>query len=259
MDNYRKYELGTDAYKVVVANQIINNSDMLEVKVGARTKLYKLGASSKLLCVNKVTNTLNIGSLNGKQFSSFLATFKTNLLKNILEKNLLDLKVDFSGLSKQHNKDLWTKTPVGQYFFCIDFKSAYWQIANKLGYIDDKLFASYMDLESYKQAKRLCISFLARPISANYHKRGYSIKCDTGAFCSVYDNIRSCLYNYVAGMVKVAKNEYFMYNTDAIYIMPEKVDAIKQYLFENNITFKTTLCKKISETQFTEGCKIKNF
>jgi len=263
MKRLSNYEVSDVGYNQIIANQNQNKVDLIEVIVGSRKKLYttKVHGEKKLICTNKVDDSgALIGNLKQSSFITFLAEFKRVLNKQILDKpDLLDLKIDFKGLSRNKNIKYFDNLNIGDYFYCIDFNSAYWQMANKIGYITPELYKNYIRLNDYKHAKRLCFSFLARSVKARYSSAGISISCDTRVYKRIYDNVRNLLYMYLMNCVKLSNNEYIEYNIDSITIMADKVNAIKDYLKQNDLIFKITECRKVSETEYLSDYNLIKF
>jgi hypothetical protein len=59
--------------------------------------------------------------------------------------------------------------------------------------------------------------------------------------------------------VKLSNNEYIEYNIDSITVMADKVNAIKDYLKQNDLLFKITECRKVSETQYLSDYNLIKF
>jgi hypothetical protein len=279
MKKLNKYELDSISYNKVIHNQISNNNDVLEIIVSGRKKLYKTFEPKKvidnqgkeqtvyksLLCVNKLNND-SIGNITIKSFMLFLAEFKINLNKNLTKNNeLWNLHIDYENSKQKTNINNWNDLEVGSYFYCIDFKSAYWQMAYKLGYIDDRIYNQYINLDDYKSAKRLCFSFLSRSVKGIFHNKKVDdgkilvIDCDNSFYRNIYNNVRNLLNNYLIEMVNITNNNYMYYNTDGIYINKDSVNIIKSFLNDEKILYKTTICKKINDKQYFLGNKLKQF
>ena len=141
--------------------------------------------------------------------------------------------------------------PIGSYFYNIDIRSAYWQIAFRLGYISEKMFKKYVDVDSYKKAKRYCISFLARTNRMQYTSKGVSdiVICDTTLLRQVYNNIRSELYKVVQDSL-ANDIPYIEYNIDGVSVMKEDLQKITDFFSNSNIKYKITECKKVSEHEY---------
>lgn len=262
MQRLSKYEVSETGYQNIVANQILNQKELIEVTIGSRKKLYTTKNGEKsMLCTNKLDNkTVSIGNIKAKSFNTFLAEFKRGLHKAILKNpELIDYEVYFKGVSRKKNYQFFDNIKIGDYFYLIDFNSAYWQMAHKLGYISTKFYKNYILLNDYKKAKRLCFSFLARTIRATYSTNKEVITCDTTLYQRVYNNIRYLLYNYLIECVKLTNNEYIEYNIDGIIINADKVDIIKNYLKAKDILFKVTECRKLNNNEYMNDYNIVKF
>ena len=260
MERYSKYEVSSDGYNQILGNLTVNKTDSVEVRVGARNKLYRID-NKKLLCTNKVAaTTVTIGKLKPKAFSSFLAEFKKTLNKQLTTNaELFYLQIPFKGCSKHKNTKAFNKISIGEYFYTIDFNSAYWQMAHKIGYITPQVYNAYINVDDYKQAKRLCFSFLSRKVSAYYSNGHRIVNCDTTPYKRAYDNVRHLLYTHLMECVKTTNGEYIEYNIDSITVNADKINAIKLYLKNVGIVFKITECKKLSTKEFISGNKIVRF
>ncbi len=279
MIDYSKYELDTSQYSRIIKNKISNKYNLIEIIVSGRKKLFKILDEPKktvskkgkeriehktLICTNKISD-IGIGNLKKESFTAFLAEFKRNLHKTIIEKpELLELKIGYNKSKARKDTTNWDKIVDGDYFYCIDFKSAYWQIGYKIGYVSEEMFKSYIGLDDYKSAKRLCFSFLGRNVLANYFSESLigkmtSIRCNTNAYKNVYDNVRNLLNNYLYEMVNLTNGNYILYHTDGICVPVEYVNPIKKFLIDNELLFKITICKKLNNSQYSIGNELMKF
>jgi hypothetical protein len=285
MRDLSRYEVDNSKYSRIISNQISNKRDLFEVITGKRKSVFRLEKPyirkdkngkehieyKTLLCTNTITQ-LVIGKLKKESFVRFLAEVKLNIHRNVIESpELLDLKIDYKNSKQGRNLGYWHSLPDESYFYSIDFKSAYWQMAYKIGYITETLYWNYMNLDDYKVAKRLCISFLGRSVTVNYLGKTFKneenfgqpliITCDNDSlyYKRIYKNIRNLLNNYLYDVVRLSNGNFIKYNTDGIWVTKESIEPIKKYLKDNDILFKTTLCKKISSTEFIQSKELINF
>lgn len=271
MINLDRYELDAEPYKRVINNQIKHQKPIMEVVSSGRTILYKLHEPKiiktkkgkerieykTILCANKVSN-ISLGNIDKESFITFLKDFKFNLNKCLrLNTELWDLKIIYDKSKIGKNNNYWGNINEGDYFYLIDIRSAYWQIAHKIGYISTELFNSYFELDDYKASKRLCFSFLSRTSKATYFGKRFDgsdedmvIGCNSEFYKNIYDNIRNLLNNLINEVVLLTDNNYLKYNTDGIYITKEYVPVVKKFLKANGILYKTSLCKKISNFEY---------
>lgn len=260
MARYDKMALTSDQYTLGKNVQEKNGNAYSEQYFGSRKSLYRSGL---IIGSTMVESKLNIGEITNQEFRSFLAGFNKKLYKRLMnEKLLFELKIVRSGAVARKDFTAWKKLPIGSYFYNIDLSSAYWQIGYRLGYIDQKLFDKYIQDDRYKQAKRLCFSFLGRENKMIYHTPGgsnsYEIKCDMTALTTVYDNVRNEL-NRIIISASEASGEFIEYNTDGIAVYHTEVAAVKSYFKSQGLIFKITKHKKISDTHYSSGSISRRF
>lgn len=259
MRSVKKIEMDQNDYVVRYLTQVENKNGFSEQIIGSRKKLF---VYNRLIASHTPSGYLDLAGLDKKQFASFLGQFSKKLYAQILKfPELLDIEIEFKGVAKHRNRSEWSKLPIGSFFFNIDLNSAYWQIARRLNYIDEKFFNQYIDLEEYKTAKRFCISFLSRPNKKVYHTKSgtsYTIECNTICLQNIYKNIRKELYKTIQGSL-VGIDNYLEYNIDGVMVRTEHVVQVKEYFVKEGLHFKTIFCQKISNEEFKHGKKIKNF
>lgn len=258
MQKYQKLELNQENYNLLMNVQFNNKSIVREHMIGSRVKMF---SQNTLIATLSNNNSLDIGNIKQGQFNAFLGSFNKQLYKQfLLNDSLHSLHIDFNGSSRAKNYDNWEKLQEGDFFYNIDLNSAYWQIANKLGYVNDKLFSAYIDLDDYKQVKRYCISFLARQNKMIYHVEDekYEISCDTTVLRKVYENIRCYLYQVVNKGVE-SISEWLEYNIDGITVLNVDVDKVKSYFEKENLKFKITECRKLNDKEYLYGAKVRRF
>ena len=244
-------------YERIRTAQFVNGTIFSEHIHGSSKKLF---ANRKLIAMQEQVSSLHLGALTQMQFVAFLGAFSRNLY-NQFKTNpaLYDLKIDFKGVARAKNQVYWDSLNVDQYFYNVDLSSAYWQIAHKLGYISTKFFTSYMDVDSYKQAKRYCISFLARSNKMRYctTQGMHEIQCDTSVLRQVYDNIRYELYNAISSSLD--KENYLEYNIDGVMVNAQHLNDVMERFKCDGLKFKITQCKKVSDTQYLYRSTLRNF
>jgi hypothetical protein len=258
MQNLNRLEVDYDEYLTIKKNQEKNKTDFQEQVFGARKKLYVQGM---LIATTSSNNSLDLGNLTRNQFNSFLGLFTKNLYKQFYNNpKLYYLSYDFDGLSRAKNYDVWNAIKITSAFYFIDIQSAYWQVAYKLGYIDEKMFKKYLFVDNYKNAKRFCISFLARQNKMTYTSNGedFIIECNNEVLETVYKNIRNYLYSLI-DQLKNNCTEWIEYNIDALSVCSKELPVVIEFFENHNINYKLTQCIKINDEQFLHGSKIKNY
>ena len=265
-EDLEKWTYSEREYKMIVSTITRNKHIFSEQVIGSRKKIYLKG---QFICTNPV-ESIHLGKIKNKQFSSFLGIFYKDMYHQFkLNESLHDLDVKPIGLYfRDTNLENYDKLQVDDIFWNIDLNSAYWQIAHRLGYISHNLFFKYMNNDDYKEAKRYCISFLARhnkmiyntPISETETTK-YEIYCNTTLFEKIFHNIRNELYNciYNAMQDTLKNNSWIEYNIDGVTVLNrESLNQIKDKFIEMNLFFKSTLCTKINDLKYQYGNKSKN-
>lgn len=258
MARYKKLEVSASDYEIIRQNKINSGEIVSEQIHGSRKNLYN--SKNEKIATTLRSASISLGSLTSQQFASFLGTFQKTLYRQFQKNsNLLELSLNFKGVSKDKNQKLWKEMKIGQFFYNIDLNSAYWQMAHKLGYIDDELFERYLNAEDFKSLKRLCISFLARQNKKNYYHNDvqYTIYCDNSALIQVYTNIRNSCYEIIDECNSSVS--VLAYNIDSVYVLPEDVSKIRSILEENHYKYKFTLCQKVSATHYAFGKERRKF
>lgn len=255
MQKYNSLEVQPEQYEQIRGNQAKNGTSFNEHRYGSRRNLY---VKNRLIASTSLTAELDLGELSNSQFVSFLGSFNRQLYAQInANQDLLTLKIDFKQPARDKNLKLWNKIPNGTFFYNIDLSSAYWQIAHRLGYIPTKFYQKYKNLDEYKQAKRYCISFLARTNVMEYTNRP-SIACDISPLQQVYDNIRNELYLCIQNARKGAEN-WLEYNVDGISILAKDIPLVKTNLKNLSLDFKINECLKVSDSEYSYKGKVRKF
>lgn len=202
---------------------------------------------------------INIGKyLTDNQFFSFLGRFSKQLYNRFIKNpKLYDIDISYPGSPISKNVLSWTRIEELEGFYSIDLKSAYWQIANKLGYLNDKMFKKYMLDNDYKQAKRLCISFLGRENKKKYGKN-IIIKCETDILYKIYQNIRYELHGIIHEASCLVK-DYVYFNVDGIYVQKKDKETIENFFKSKGLEFETELCVKYSKIEYIHKGKMRKF
>jgi hypothetical protein len=252
MQRHKKKEVSSKDYTIIKENYLKSNKFINEQIVGSRRNLFD--DKNKLIATCVTNNSIDLGKLTRENFFSFMGMFNKNLYKCLNSKpDLLNLQIDFRGMSRKKHKENFDKIKIGGFFYNLDLNSAYWQIVYKLGYIDFDFFEKYQYNSNYKVVKRLCISFLARKNKKNYYVNGkeFSIVCETSALKQVYTNIRNTLYQIFTECSKQV--EYIAYNIDSIYFLKKDLKQVKKFFDQLELEYKLVLCQKIGKREYTYG------
>lgn len=252
-------EIDPDFYEKT-KNVLINNGlSVSEHTLGSRKTLF---SNNEICGFYSSENTLPLSkNLSHNKFFTFLSAFNRCLYAQLRKnEDLLSLNIEFYGEARSKNKDSWKKMKGKEIFYNLDLSSAYWQIAYKLGYINEALFLQYIHNDDYKQAKRYCISFLARENHMVYYD-GRPIKkidCDNSCLNQVYTNIRHELYNTMH-RIKNQVSDWIEYNIDGISVMSKDLDFTKEILDQNGLLYKVNECFKIDKNEYYFKGKIRKF
>lgn len=240
-------------------NQLLSNGSKLwERTYGSRIILY---ADREFIGTIAPENNLSLSKITSQQFYSFLGQFSKNLYSQIkLNDSLLNLEIDFDDVSRDKNLDVWSKMKSRTIFYNIDLSSAYWQIAHKLGYISTKFFEKYMYNDDYKEAKRYCISFLARDNEMKYFdgREINHIKCDNSCLYQIYENIRYELYRCIKEIYSIT-TEWIEFNIDGINILKKDLKSICAKFDELGFIYKVNECVKIDKHEYFHKGQIRKF
>lgn len=260
MGNINNLEINQDMYEKTKDVIIQNGSKLWEHSKGDRVSLYSDG----IICATTTPGDylpLN-KDITKQQFATFLAIFKKTLFSQFRKNpSLYSLHFTFNEISRDKNYKVWKKMPIGLEFYLVDLNSAYWQMAYKLGYINKSLFLKYLDDDKYKEAKRYCISFLARVDYMQYHdgREVDKIECNVDCLIQVYENIRNALYLAISD-AKSTTTEWLEFNIDAVTVKKEDVHLIANSFDNMKLLYKIKKCIKIADYEYmTDKGKIRKF
>lgn len=250
MNNMNALEVNQDVYAQAKSTVLNNGGKLWEHSIGTRRNMYSDGvfcattSDGDYLPLNK--------NITRQEFAAFLGMFKRNLLMQFKKnETLYDLNITFTDVTRDKNYEMWNKMNVGDIFYIIDLNSAYWQMAHKLGYITNYLFQKYLDEDKYKEAKRYCISFLARTNKMVYFdgRQIDTITCNVDSMIKVYDNIRNSLYQLIYDS-RMRITDWIEYNIDAITVMQKDVPIVANAFDEINFQYKLKKCVKTDEFEY---------
>jgi hypothetical protein len=246
-------------YSLRIQVQEENQNGFSEQVHGSRKKLF---VQNKIIATNSPNGYLDLGGLTTQEFTAFLGLFTRGLYSQFRKfPELYDQKIDFRGTARHKHRANFLALPVGEFFYNIDLSSAYWQVAYRLNYISEKTFNKYMASKKHKTAKRFCVSFLARTNKKIYtDPKGNksTIECDISVLRTVYSNIRKELYKLVQEGLN-GKETYLEYNIDGMTVLQEDLSEIADFFDSQNLIYKTTLCRKVNDRQYSYGSEIRNF
>lgn len=203
--------------------------------------------------------------LTTREFVAFISGFKRSLNHQLKKRpELLDLKIPYNNSVAKKFHNIYDALIEGDRFYNIDLSSAYWQIAHKLGYISTKVFDKYMPLDSYKHAKRLCISFLGRRREKIIYEVKDGLYVERKEVLSerdeqIFMNIRHELYSIINGIVEQLGNSVLEYNTDAVSVLPYRRKEVEDYFSSLGLIYTVNNCVKKNNIEYLRNNKLKNF
>lgn len=258
MSFYSKLEIAPEEYEKTKNVVKKNGSKIWEQTIGSRTNLF---VDSELVGSLSEDHYLKFSGITSSQFGAFLGQFTKSLYRQIQKNDsLLELKIEFDGMSRDKNQEAWNKMKNREVFYNVDISSAYWQIAYRLGYITKKMFDSYFLKDEYKEAKRYCISFLARENYMDYQDQREikRIECNIDCLNQVYENIRNELYCCITNSKEGIK-DWIEYNIDAVAIRKKDLTLVCERLSQMNLVYKVNECVKLDSKEYVSKNKARKF
>lgn len=254
----RRLEIAPEFYEDTKQQIIKNGSKVWEQSFGSRRNLYGDG---HLCGTTSPEDYLPLKELSKSQLGAFLGQFTKSLYNQIRkDDSILDKQVIFNGVSRDKNFVAWEEIQPREMFYNVDLSSAYWQMAFRLGYITKRMFNSYLEKDSYKEAKRYCISFLARENEMNYHdgREINHVRCNTDCLQQIYDNIRNELYSCIQNVLFDIK-DWIEFNIDGVTIKEKDLPLVQERFDSLNLVYKINECLKIDERTYLLKGKIRKF
>lgn len=252
-------EVSERDYQIIQSNYHKFNIPYQEQRIGGRKNMFN--KDGKLVASVVYEAGFQIEDISKQEFTSFIARFNKMIYASLRENpDLMYLNIKAKGISRNKDRDGFKSLKIGDLFFNIDLNSAYWQVAYKLGYINQEMYEKYINQDSYKLVKRLCVSFLSRQNYKNYHMESgeiYRIDCDTTEMKRIYNNIREYLYIEMGQLYE--KHKLLGYNIDSVYVQEDKLSAIKTELTKKDFKFKVILCQKTSEKEYIQDGETRKF
>jgi hypothetical protein len=259
MKKFKRLTVSDNEYYRMIEIQLFNKNKFKEHLIGSRKRLIVFG---KDIATVKPTTQFDLGMIREIDFITFIARFNKQLYRQFVKNNnLYNINIPFSGMARHKNKKRWLELRNEELFYNVDLNSAYWQIAYRLGYLDEKFYRTYLNRYSHKKAKRYCITFLVRKNEMVYHngKKIHKITCDNEVFKQMYKNIRHELYNTIHGCLALIGDDYIEFNIDGISVCKRHLQTIKEYFDSIGLDFKTSLCIKKNASEYVSGSKCRVF
>lgn len=182
------------------------------------------------------------------KFRVFLRMVKYSIYSNWMNERCVKDLVENVKYKKKRNNEKWDLMDEGEEFVLIDIYSCYWQMAHKLGYIDDDLFNRFLDNYSFKQSKRLCFTLLRKPfIIAEYYNDGSKINeivCENNVLDDILFNIRNMSSIFINKIVSELGEDYLFYNIDGIAVKYDKYKMVSDFFKNENIRVSVNYCIK---------------
>ena len=259
LSRYKLFDKSPEEYDYSIDVQKFNGNAFREHCMGSRKRLIVF---DRMVGTQAIDNNITLGNLSKPRFVAFLGRFNKQLYKRFRTiPELYSVEIKHKCLSKGKNAELWESMAAGRYFYNLDIKKAYWQMGYRLNYIDHSFYQQYIDNDEFKQAMRLCFSFLARKNHMNYydkHGRKTTIECDTSVLKKAFSNVREKLYVEIDEL-KAGLN-VIEYNIDGFSVLAGELDEARKRFAEKGILFKVVECRKIDDYTYSYGNdKVKNF
>lgn len=139
------------------------------------------------------------------------------------------------------NTELWNMMPIGERFHYVDLKHAYWQYANKLGYITDTLYAKAL-ADDYKKFRNKALACLVSRKDCIYYKDGErlnSIQEWNDPYRAIYENIRFSVYNdLMAIRQEIGDDNVLWIKIDCIAFLPHCYEQVFKMLSAKKIKYR---------------------
>lgn len=172
-------------------------------------------------------------------------------------------KVKDVKLQRKKNADLWATMPVGSHFFAIDINNCWFQMAHRLGYIEDKKYKKWSKQTEYKRVVQRFLPMASSKTDRWTLKKGVRITLPLPfhkrMHNRMYVNVRNEANGIMEKVLQKLGTDFVYVNTDEIAVIGEKRLIVCQTLTEHGVDYKLTLCKKISELHYIYAGKKKNF
>ena len=158
---------------------------------------------------------------------------------------------------------------IGDRFLSVDIRNCYWQLMYKFGYINENLFEKYNLNEDYKKQMLMSLTITVSVKTKQFyfdtfipHTPDLEVDCENQIYQVLFDNVRYTTYNIMGDIANnVLGGDFINYNTDGIYIKLDKKELSKvvKALNKQGLRSRTTICEKISKTEFRKVNDIKSF
>ena len=114
--------------------------------------------------------------------------------------------------------------------------------------------------DDYKEAKRYCISFLARDNQMKYYdgRKIDIVTCDTSCLYQIYENIRHELYRCIKEVYSNT-TDWIEFNIDGINVLEKDLNLICDKFKELGLSYKINECVKIDKQEYFHKGQIRKF
>lgn len=191
---------------------------------------------------------------------SFVAGVRMEINRYLKDNNGVVEPFGYPTNGTDKNEKRWKLVKDGDFFWETDMEHAYFQALHKLGYISDKYYLRYCNLEDYKRAYIYSVSWGKATKNVIEFKKGiknsdYNVTNDE--YGIIYDNVRGFLSHAIDEAVIVSGGGFLRSTVDSIMYLPENKDAVLEYFRGRDLKVKHTLCRKLDgKYMFRNGKKV---
>jgi hypothetical protein len=137
---------------------------------------------------------------------------------------------------------------IGTPYNLVDISHCYWQIAYRIGMINQKTYEKYIQEEHHKLLRNMALTCVLAPKVVTYYNKQIeivnTIEEDTSLYRAVYRKICQTSFELMSNLAKLCEDDFLYYNTDGIAIPTRNLQKVMQFLKDNDFIFTVTQCQK---------------
>lgn len=161
------------------------------------------------------------------------------------------------------NSQLFKNLAIGEKFYYLDVRHAYWQVAYKMGMLSEKLYNRYADDKEMKLFRNMSFACVLAPKKVDYIVRGCFMNTiieDTSIYRELYRKIRHTTYNLIGYAKTLLNDKWIDYNIDGISFTADSLEQAEQIFKELDYVYTLNKCEKLNEYQYVkDDGEIKHF
>lgn len=211
-------------------------------------------------------NSVKKHKYENKVASSVIAVLNKTVKKSYIDyaiKNKCDIYIPKqNGSVRSTNTHVYNSLPKGELFYEVDICHAYWQVAYKIGMIDEKTYNKYADNAKIKRFRNMSLTAVLAPKTVEYINKGRycgRITEDTGIFNKIYTKIRRTCYNVLYDVLSEVNTNWIKYNIDGLAVLPDMLPIVERKLKQFGYKYTISECHKIDDKTYSSDGEIKNF